>query len=167
MDWHDWACPKYLKMINQKYVKALCSSATNHVSTNCTIVHTLWPPTIHHVPKYMCCYKATVVIPRRAYRFHDDIYIMFILLLWDLSVLCVVDHLWPLTYIYIYIYFMVAAPYIMYKTFQMCCYHQHACVLVCLSLPSAYLSVKLQWMIQVTRKIQSRPWIQEFWLCCK
>ena len=70
-------------------------------------------------------------------------------------------------YIYIYIYFMVAAPYIMYKTFQLCCYHQHACVLVCLSLPSAYLSVKLQWMIQVTREIQSNPWIQEFWLCCK
>ena len=73
------------------------------------------------------------------------------------------DHL----HIYIYIYFMVAAPYIMYKTFQMCCYHQHACLLVCLSLPSAYLSVKVQWMIQVTREMQSNPWIREFWLCCK
>ena len=36
---------------------------------------------------------------------------------------------------------------------QMCCYHQHACILVCLSLLSAALSVKLQWMIQVTREI--------------
>ena len=34
----------------------------------------------------------------------------------------------------------------------MCYYHQHACFLVCLSLLSACLSVKLQWMIQVTRK---------------
>ena len=77
------------------------------------------------------------------------------------------DHLHIYIYIYIYIYFMVAAPYIMYKTFQMCCYHQHACLLVCLSLPSAYLSVKVQWMIQVTREMQSNPWIREFWLCCK
>ena len=29
---------------------------------------------------------------------------MLILLVWDLSTLCVVDHLWPLIYIYIYIY---------------------------------------------------------------
>ena len=33
-----------------------------------------------------------------------NIYITLILLLWDLSTLCVVDHLWPLIYIYIYIY---------------------------------------------------------------
>ena len=32
----------------------------------------------------------------------------------------------------------------------MCYYHQHTCLLVCLSLLSACLSVKLQWMIQVT-----------------
>ena len=31
----------------------------------------------------------------------------------------------------------------------MCYYHQHACLLVCLSLMSACLSVKLQWTIQV------------------
>ena len=37
----------------------------------------------------------------------------------------------------------------------MCYYHQHACLFVCLSLLSACLSVKLQWMIQVTREIQS------------
>ena len=29
----------------------------------------------------------------------------------------------------------------------MCYYHQHTCLLVCLSLLSACLSVKLQWMI--------------------
>ena len=33
----------------------------------------------------------------------------------------------------------------------MCCYHHHACFSVCLSLVPACLSVKLQWMIQVTR----------------
>ena len=37
----------------------------------------------------------------------------------------------------------------------MCYYHQHVCVLVLPSLLSACLSVKLQWMIQVTREIQS------------
>ena len=36
--------------------------------------------------------------------------------------------------------------------FQMCYYHQHACLLVCLSLLPACLTVKLQWMIQVTRE---------------
>ena len=44
--------------------------------------------------------------------------------------------------------------YIIYKTFQMYYYHQHACLLVCFSLLSACLSVKLQWMIQFTREIQ-------------
>ena len=29
------------------------------------------------------------------------------------------------------------------------------------------LSVKLQWMIQVTREIQGNSWIQEFLVCCK
>ena len=45
----------------------------------------------------------------------------------------------------------------------MCYYHQHACLLICLSLLSACLSVKRQWMIQVTREIQGNSWIQEFW----
>ena len=48
----------------------------------------------------------------------------------------------------------------------MCYYHQHACLLVCLSLLPAGLSVKLQWMIQVTREIQGNSKIQEFWVCC-
>ena len=39
----------------------------------------------------------------QVYCFHDYIYITDILLLWDLSTLCVVDHLWPQIYIYIYI----------------------------------------------------------------
>ena len=46
--------------------------------------------------KCMSCHKAIVVITRRAHCFHDCIYITPILLLWDLSTLCVVDHLWPL-----------------------------------------------------------------------
>ena len=40
--------------------------------------------------------KAIVVITVRAYYFHDYIYITPILLLWNLSTLCVTDHLWPL-----------------------------------------------------------------------
>ena len=36
---------------------------------------------------------------------------------------------------------------------QQMCYYHHACLLVCLSLQPACLSVKLQWMIQVTREI--------------
>ena len=59
--------------------------------------------TVHHVPKCMSCHKATVVIMGRAHCFHDFIYITVIFLLWDLSALCVLDHLWPLIYINIYI----------------------------------------------------------------
>ena len=50
---------------------------------------------------------------------------------------------------------------------QMYYYHQHACLFVCLSLLYACLSIKLQWMIQVTREMQGNSWIQEFWVCCK
>ena len=51
---------------------------------------------IHHVPKCMSCQKAIVVITGRAHCFHDYIYITLILLLWDLSTPCLVDHLWAL-----------------------------------------------------------------------
>ena len=72
---------------------------------------------IHHVAKCMSCNKSFVVITGRAHCFHDCIYTLFscffmilhnvfmiiyillILLLWDLSTLCAVDHLWPLIYI--------------------------------------------------------------------
>ena len=46
---------------------------------------------VHHVPKCMSWHKAIVVITERAHCFHDNIYIMPILLLWDLSTLFVVD----------------------------------------------------------------------------
>ena len=49
--------------------------------------------TVHHVPKCMSCHKAIVVITGRAHCFHDYIHITLILLLSDLSTLCVVDHL--------------------------------------------------------------------------
>ena len=45
----------------------------------------------HHVPKITKIF----VVKIRAHCFHDYIYIMPILLLWDLSTLCVVDHLLP------------------------------------------------------------------------
>ena len=44
------------------------------------------------VPKCMSCHKAMMVI-RRAHCFHDYMYIMPILLLWELTILCVMDHL--------------------------------------------------------------------------
>ena len=52
--------------------------------------------TVDHVTKCMSCHKTIVVITGMARCFHDCIYIRPILLLWDLSTLCVVDHLWPL-----------------------------------------------------------------------
>ena len=60
--------------------------------------------TIHHVSKCISCHKGAVVITGRAHCFHDSMYITLVLLLWDLNTLCVVDHLWPLIYIYTYIY---------------------------------------------------------------
>ena len=54
--------------------------------------------TVHHVPKCMSCHKAIVVITGRVHCFYDCIYITTILLLWDLSTVSVVDHLWPLIY---------------------------------------------------------------------
>ena len=54
------------------------------------------------MPKYMSRHKAIVVITGRAHCFHDNIHIYYAHLA---SVryehLCVVDHLWPLLYIYI------------------------------------------------------------------
>ena len=40
--------------------------------------------------------KAIVLITEKTYCFQDYIYIMSTFLLWDLSTLCVVDHIWPL-----------------------------------------------------------------------
>ena len=51
------------------------------------------PP--YMMPKCMSCHKAIVVITGRAHCFYDDTYMMLVLFLWDLSSLCVVDHLWP------------------------------------------------------------------------
>ena len=51
---------------------------------------------VHHVSNCMSCHKAIVVITGRTHCFHDNIYVMLILLLLDLSTLCVVDQLWPL-----------------------------------------------------------------------
>ena len=52
-------------------------------------------------------------------------------------------------------------------SFMSACQNCQNFLFVCLSLQSACLSVKLQWMIQVTREIQGNSWIQEFWVCCK
>ena len=60
----------------------------------------------HDACKYMSCHKAIVVITGRTHCFHDNIYVTLILLLWELSTPCVVDHLWPLYIYYIYINYM-------------------------------------------------------------
>ena len=85
--------------------------------------------TVHHVPKCMSWHKPILVITGRTHCFHDCIYITLILLLWDLSTLCVVDPSWPLMityisisisisiylsiYLYIYIYNCITVPLIL------------------------------------------------------
>ena len=65
-------------------------------------VHEL-PQTIHNVPKCMSCCKAIVVITRRPHCFHYNI--------WDLSTLCVVNHLWlNIYYIHVVISKKLSAP---------------------------------------------------------
>ena len=51
--------------------------------------------------------------------------------------------------------------YYIYRRFKCVTTTSIACVLACLSLLSAYLSVKLQWVIQVTMEIQSNSRIQQ------
>ena len=68
----------------------------------------------------------------------------------DVMVVVLEDILCLLGFRFIYILYISC---IVYKTFQMCYYHQRACLLVCLSLLPACQSVKLKWMIQVTREI--------------
>ena len=61
----------------------------------------------HMMYGYTLLVTKVVVITGRVHCFHDCIWITLILLLWDLSTLCVVDHLWPLIYKYIYIYIYI------------------------------------------------------------
>ena len=50
-----------------------------------------------------------LVITERAHcLFFEYIWIALILLLWDLSTLCVINHFWPVSYIYIYIYIYIS-----------------------------------------------------------
>ena len=85
-------------------------------------------PPIHHVPKCISCHKVIVVITGRAHSFHDYMYVMPILLLWDLStLLCVLwityDHLY--IYIYIYIYIFIIYLLVVAKTVA-----ENICVLI-------------------------------------
>ena len=77
-----------------------------HDGTWCTYVHD-----VHHVPKCMSCQKAIVVTTGRAHCFHDCMYITPILLLLDLSTLCIVNVIWPLIlyilYIILYIQYII------------------------------------------------------------
>ena len=61
--------------------------------------------TVHQVSKCMSCHKVIVVITGRKHCFHDNIYIMLILLLWNLRSTVswiTYDHF----YLYIYIYIL-------------------------------------------------------------
>ena len=72
-------------------MKTICPPGYHHngfVATH-TLGHMI---TVHHVPKCMSCHKAILVIPGGHIVFMIT-YITLILLLWDLSTLCVVDHL--------------------------------------------------------------------------
>ena len=77
-------------------VITMCRTSCTSSCTSCT--------TVHYVPKCISCHISIVGITGRANCFHDYIYIMLILHLWDLSTLCVVNHWWPFIYSYIYIY---------------------------------------------------------------
>ena len=62
--------------------------------------------TVHHVPKCMSCHKAIVAITGRMYCFYDCIYITPILLLWDLSTVCVCRGSFMTTYISLVEFFL-------------------------------------------------------------
>ena len=47
----------------------------NHFVATHALGHMMYGSHVHHVPKWMSCYKAIVVITGRAHCFHDSIYI--------------------------------------------------------------------------------------------
>ena len=66
-------------------------------------------------PQWLCSNSCTSAHDVRLHIyicFHDCMYITLILLSWDLSTLCVADHLWPLIYIYTYTYILNIYIYI-------------------------------------------------------
>ena len=76
---------------------------------------------LYYAPNLACwtslgSLTSNVTITERAHCFHDYMYITLILLLWNLSTLCVVDYLWLLIciykylhiYIYLYIYISIS-----------------------------------------------------------
>ena len=78
-------------------IKTMCPPGYNNgfVATH-ALEHMMYGCNIfYHVPKYMSCDKAIVVITGKAHCFHDCIYITPVLLLLDLSALCVGDQLLP------------------------------------------------------------------------
>ena len=100
----SWLHIYYAHLASVRFEHSVCRGSlmtTNIMLLALLVEHSLvhWYQqcgTVHHVPKCMSCHKAIVVITGRAHCFHDYIYITLILLLWDLSTMCVVDHLWPL-----------------------------------------------------------------------
>ena len=66
--------------------------------------------------KWSATHRVLTGITERAHCFHDCIYIVPILLLWDLSTLCIVDHLWSQVHIYIYIYIYILYGNLKFKS---------------------------------------------------
>ena len=95
---------KLLKSTIALFPLCLKEVPTQHHCIRFFYLHVCIIRTVHHVPKCMSCHKAIVAITGRAHCFHDNIYITLILLLWDLSTLCVVDHLWHTLSKCLYVY---------------------------------------------------------------
>ena len=90
----------YIYIYIYAIMKTMCPPGHHHNGVVAThaLGHLMYDSTVHHVLKCMTWRKTIVVITGRAHCFHDCTYITLILLLWDLSTLYIVDHLWPLIY---------------------------------------------------------------------
>ena len=95
---------KKVELNNQRVINYTVNLLYVYIYILYVIMKTMYPPSYHH--------NGFMVITGRAHCFHDNIYITLIWLLWDLSTLCVVHHLWPLIYILYIIYIIYFIYYI-------------------------------------------------------
>ena len=98
-------CPTSCASCTQPNI--MCPSASPNHHTSCAQVHELS--------------QSHCDDNRGAHCFHENIYIMLTLLLWDLSTLCDAHHLWSLIYLYLYLsiylfIYLSISIYIWYST---------------------------------------------------
>ena len=80
---------------------------------------------LYYAPCLACWALFSSLVP--AMCFHDNIYIMLIFLLWDLSTPCVRDHLRPLMYVCIYVHIYI------YTYIYICIYiYMSVCRIFCI-----------------------------------